>query len=1411
MIKTLLFYISFLTTLFFSKEKNFKFFNAVKNTLLGSDLKFSHFSFKVIIIFVLVLNSGLSNAQCNSGATAGTVGSNTDKICVGSSETFFSNGWGGGTWSSSNPAVLEVSLDGSNVKGVGKAAGTAYVIYTLTQANCTEIKTAQKLITVSPALGATDEITGASPQCQGNTGQVYSIPPVANAENYVWNLPSGWVITSGANTNSITVTVGSSADNLTVVVSNDCKTNNPKYKYVNITSNKTVTPTITAGGATTFCSGGNVVLTSSVQDNYLWSNGETTRSITVSASGTYSVTTVQNGYNCPSNASNSIAVTVNSNAAPTFTTAPSGTVCPNTNVTYTTESGKSNYVWNISGTVGTDYSIISGSTSATSNSVVLQWKTLGNKTVNVNYSNGCSVTSPASNTVTVNSPSASAASSSPQTCINNAITPITHSVTGVTSISTTSELPTGVTPLLSSDKLTLTISGTPTQSGIFDYTITLTTTCGNINATGRITVTAASVGGTAPSQSICPGTQPASILLTGNVGTVQWQVSSDNNSFTNINGATSTTLTGAQMGNLNATRYYMAVVTNGGCASANSSIATVSIITTDRGRTKGGKHICPGNATPTLTLYTLTGDLPYPDASKVLRWEYSDDINNTTYTAIPGTANLTTYTPSETLLAFRTYRAVIKSGSCDTEYSIETRVDVDAPTAISAQSTATQSKCIGTAFSPITVTATGTGTLNYQWYSNASNINTGGTSLNTANGGTTNSYTPQSNVVGTLYYYCIVTGDCGTATSAVSGAFITSPYPLAPVASVTTQPTCGMNTGTITFSSPTPATGITYSIDGTTYTNTSGVFTDVAVGTYSVSTKNISGCVSAAATVNVNPATNKTWNGTTSTNWNTATNWTPNGVPTTSDCVVIPDLTTITNKPVVSGNAVTTYANILTVSNKGSLTIESANTLKVENAITVEPTGSLIFENHSSLLQTNNSPTINTGKITYKRIATQIRQADYVYWSTPVSPQRLIDVSPLSPYEKFFYYTTSGWKSIVPTNNMIVGKGYIIRGPNTYSNTAKADYAAEFKGVPNNGALTGEFMATPGKFYLIGNPYPSGLSADAFIGQNTFLEGTLYFWTHNTPVVLTAAYKYSSSDYASYNMTGGVGTGTSALSGNPSNNDQRPSGFIGAGQSFFATGTSPGTVAFNNDMRFGGANNTQFFKSTTKETAIEKHRIWLNMTNSEGAFKQMLVGYVKGASNEYESKYDGVSFDANPYVDFYSVGNGNNYVIQARALPFTDTDEVPLGYRTTIAGNFTISIDEVDGDLTNQTIYLEDKTTNVVHDLTTSDYTFTSVVGTFTDRLVLKYKNKTLGTGDFENIENGVLISVKNKTIQVTSSKEALNEVSIYDITGKVIYNKKKVGTTELQISNLQFGNQVFLIKVKLENGYFISKKLISN
>ncbi|WP_207556408.1 T9SS sorting signal type C domain-containing protein [Flavobacterium frigidimaris] len=493
------------------------------------------------------------------------------------------------------------------------------------------------------------------------------------------------------------------------------------------------------------------------------------------------------------------------------------------------------------------------------------------------------------------------------------------------------------------------------------------------------------------------------------------------------------------------------------------------------------------------------------------------------------------------------------------------------------------------------------------------------------------------------------------------------------------------------------------------------------------------------------------------------------------------------------------------------VTIHSGHTLTIENQVIVDSgnDATLTFENAASLIQVNN--VINSGNIIYKRNTFPIRQADYVYWSTPVSPQAIIDVSPLTKTDKLYSHNGYNWVAETPSKIMVVGKGYIIRGPENFSNTIRSNFTALFIGVPNNGNISGEAVVG-GRFFLIGNPYPSALDADDFINTNSpVLEGTLYFWTHNTPVVLGGAYQYGSDDYATYNLTGGVGTAAGSGDDAVGNNASEPSGQIGAGQSFFAKIATSGNIVFDNTMRNRGAENGQFYKPSkeSKTKAIEKHRIWLSMTNSGGAFKQLLVGYIEGASNEYDNKFDGLTFDGNKYIDFYSVINDNKLTIQGRALPFNDIDFVKLGYKSTIDGYFKIAISKTDGSMNMQPIYLEDKLTGIIHDLREGNYTFKTAAGTFTDRFVLRYTNKSLGFDDVENTESKVLIAVKNKVIKVNSTIETLAKVYIFDVAGKLIYEKSNIGENELQIVNLQSSNQVLLIKVALENGSLTTSKII--
>jgi PKD repeat protein len=143
------------------------------------------------------------------------------------------------------------------------------------------------------------------------------------------------------------------------------------------------TPTISASGSTTFCTGGSVVLSSSSTTGNLWSNGSIASTITVSNSGSFSVT-VTDGNSC-SATSTSINVNVSSAPIPTIT-ATSTTACSGDTVILSSSTADS-YVW---------------STGQTTQSIALTASSanITVTTVNVNACNGVGMSQPTSVTFT---------------------------------------------------------------------------------------------------------------------------------------------------------------------------------------------------------------------------------------------------------------------------------------------------------------------------------------------------------------------------------------------------------------------------------------------------------------------------------------------------------------------------------------------------------------------------------------------------------------------------------------------------------------------------------------------------------------------------------------------------------------------------------------------------------------------------------------------------------------------------------------------------------------------------------------------------------------------------------------------------------------------------------------------------
>ncbi|MFT3738953.1 MAG: hypothetical protein QM786_09350 [Breznakibacter sp.] len=321
--------------------------------------------------------------------------------CVGTSGTYATEGgMSGYTWTVTGGSVTSGSGTNS-VQITWGTSGTQNVTVNYTNSNgCTATIPAVRTVTVSPL--PTPTISGVSSTCVGSS-ETYTTE--SGMTGYVWTVSTGGTITSGQNTNNITInwtTSGNRTVTVTYVNANGCSPTSPTSRSVTV--NSLPAPTIT--GLTSTCVGATTTYaTESGMTGYTWTvstggtiaSGQGTSSITVdwSTTGSKTITvTYVNANGCSPLSPTSHSVTVNPLPVPTIS-GPT-TACVGTSGTYTTEGGMSGYTWTVTGG-----SVTSGSGT---NSVQITWSTSGTQNVTVNYtnSNGCTATAPATRTVTVN-------------------------------------------------------------------------------------------------------------------------------------------------------------------------------------------------------------------------------------------------------------------------------------------------------------------------------------------------------------------------------------------------------------------------------------------------------------------------------------------------------------------------------------------------------------------------------------------------------------------------------------------------------------------------------------------------------------------------------------------------------------------------------------------------------------------------------------------------------------------------------------------------------------------------------------------------------------------------------------------------------------------------------------------------
>jgi hypothetical protein len=675
------------------------------------------------------------------------------------------------------------------------------------------------LLTVNPR--PTSVISGSTTVCE-NSPATISIALTGTAP---------WNITYSDGTNSTSVTTSSSTYTFNVSLATTKTYTVSSLLDANCTAAAgdrtgsaviTVNPLPTISGTLNACVGSTTQLSGSATADATtpWSSASTgvatisnTGLVTGVSAGT-SVITYTNSNGCIRTA------TVTINPLPTVSI-PTGlqNLCLNTtppsitSLTPTTSPSINSYQWYSNTTAST-----SGGTAVATSSTFTPTNTNAGELyyyLTVTNNNGCVATSNVSGSIKVfGKPTITTLPSSTSYCINATATTLTPTILngGYGTLtyqwySNTTSSTSGAT--LIPNETNATFTPPTTAVGVKFYYVVVTnggpTSSSNCNTeTSSITevkVYATPTITTDPvSATYCAGATPVALSIpgatAGGYGTASYQWYS--NTTASTTGGTLVASTATYTPNISSTgtTYYFANVSNGatggasGCNNRNSDFAIITVhpLPVVTSATFATESLCISStatsmtASATTTTGTITG----------YQWYKNTSNSYIGATPIANQTNATFTPPTTTTGTTYYYCEITNSWGCKTNTAISGAINVYAAPIINTQPTGA-TYCQNTTATALSVTATagGLGTPTYQWYSNTTNTNAGGTPIT---GATSTTYTPSTSTVGTTYYYVNINNGGGASGCSILAsnavAIVVNDLPVINAISLGTQSIC---------------------------------------------------------------------------------------------------------------------------------------------------------------------------------------------------------------------------------------------------------------------------------------------------------------------------------------------------------------------------------------------------------------------------------------------------------------------------------------------------------------------------------------------------------------------------------------------------------------------------------------------
>ena len=506
--------------------------------------------------------------------------------------------------------------------------------------------------------------------------------------------------------------------------------------------------------------------------------------------------------------------------------------------------------------------------------------------------------------------------------------------------------------------------------------------------------------------------------------------------------------------------------------------------------------------------------------------------------------------------------------------------------------------------------------------------------------------------------------------------------------------------------------------------------------------------------------------------------------------------------------------------------VNLGKTLTVNNGRKIELQGKLInngefiINDGGTLLQRENEA-INSGAITVKKnfgLSTERKQYNFI--SSPVIGQNMKCIFNTKIPTTVMYYNEGRNRFVTESGDYVTAKGFSVKEPTTAALSTSSVKQAVFNGVPFNGKVENLPVLYSGEtrgFNLIGNPYPSEFDLVKFYDKNkNLIESTILFWDNRlNPDLNQLGDGYQGSHYAKFNVVNQTGLpipdsapgGTGTAAPDAADGTKVPTRYVKVAHAFMVKAKSTANaqnIYMDNAMRSGYSASPNFLgrkESTTTSNGLDRY--WLKLKSKQGYGVFNAVVYFEGGQTTVGQ--DDSKFSENTSDAIFTIAEDQYLNIEGRPS-FTTHDVVKLGYKAAFAGEYTISLDNVEGIFNEQKIYIKDVVTGQTIDISKNSYDFYTDKGEFTGRFEIVYEPmNTLNVIDTKNHE--VQFYKDGEDFVVRSHGKPLSELTVYSLSGNIVYQRTKK-ENEYRWSTQTFPKGVYIIRVKVLDTY-ITKKAI--